>query len=277
MTLPIAAVPYLNAQPLYTDLNRLLPVANLRFLPPAEAARALRTGRCALGLVPVFALLESGTQDLIALPDLGICAKGEVLSVYVAAKKPFDQIKELYLDPESRSSAALVRVLAQQFLPKDLRYLATFPGYEKDIQGERAGLIIGDRALEQMENFPYRLDLGKAWFDYTGLPFVFALWAIRREAVTPEIVAALREAALIGESRKDEIARLWAKAHRQPAIVAENYLQKHIYYRLHEPEHQGLKRFIDFAAALELIHPHREIVFYESTAHHRSSPERKSA
>lgn len=268
--LKIATVPYLNALPLYVGLADLLPEASFEYLPPSEVAKYLRLGKADLGLIPTFSLLEGGMSHLVALPDVGICSYGEVLSVYIGSKVPLQEIKEVYLDPQSRSSVALLRILAPKNLSAKIRYLSTIPGYEKQILGRRAGLVIGDRALKLREEFPFRLDLGKAWRDYTALPFVYALWAIRREKMNEKMVETLRLACQLGKNKLKYIAEQWAQTNQFSKVMAERYLKEHIRYELGPLEHEGLKRFIHLAIALEMAEPQREINFYASSSFDRS-------
>ena len=272
----VAAVPYLNALPLYVGLPKILPEVMIYYLPPVEAAQALRAGKVDIGLIPIFSLLHSGIKDIVALPDLGICCKGEVLSVFIGSRSPLDQINEIYLDPESQTSAALIRILAPEFFSKSVKFLSTLPGYEKEIFGKRAGLIIGDRALKLREQFPYRLDLGKAWNEFTGFPFVFALWAINRENAQPRIVDALRLSAQLGLQKKSEITSNWSKANGVPEIMAKRYLEEHIYYQVGSKEQQGIKHFNHLAIAMNMVQPNREITYYETSGYNRSGIGRKA-
>lgn len=273
--LRVAAVPYLNALPLYVGLPKLIPETQIISLTPAEVSQALKNNKVDLGIIPVFSLLNSGMNHILALPDLGICSQGEVLSVYLGAKKSFNEIKDIYLDPESKTSAALTRILSPICLSQKISFLSTLPGYEKEIQNKRAGLIIGDRALLHREAFPYRLDLGKLWLEYTNLPFVFALWAMRREIASERVVKALKISAQLGVQKIEAIAKDWAKKHQVSQIIPERYLKEHIYYQLGPKEHEGLKRFIHLAIALDMIHPQREINYYDTSAHYRSGISRQ--
>lgn len=267
--LRFALVPYLNAQPLYEGLQELLPSAQVRHLPPAGVAKALRNHQADVGLVPVFSLFDPGMEDFICLPDTGICAKGEVISVYLAARKPFSEIREIVLDPESRSSAALLRILAPYYFSKDIKFFHTLPGYENEIGGDRAGLIIGDRALKMTEQFPYRLDLSKAWHEFSGFPFVFAVWAIRRNCVSEELVQVLKTTKFNGMQHLDRIAFEWAKANQVAYEIPYRYLKDHIYYNIGAAEHEGLKRFTHLAIAYEFFPPTKEIHYYDTHAYYR--------
>jgi chorismate dehydratase len=266
----IATVPYLNALPLYVGLQALLENSHFQFLSPSQVAEALRTGKADLGLVPTFSLLQGEVEDLVALPDIGICSHGEVMSVYVGSQVPLHEVEEIYLDPESQSSNALLKILAPVFFSLKIRLLPSFLGYEKEIQGKRAGLLIGDRAFRYREVFPYRLDLGQAWQKYTHLPFVFALWAIRREKISQFLVETLRLAWHLGKRKIPSIAQNWSQAYGLTPALCEQYLREHIHYELGAAEHDGLKRFMHLAIALNLIEPQREIIFYETSGYYRS-------
>ena len=271
--LNLAAVPYLNALPLYEGLEEFLPQAHLIFQSPHQVSQSLRSGRADVGLVPIISLLDPGMHDFVALPDLRIACRGEVLSVYVASKIPLEKITQVYLDPESRSSAALLHILAAQVFPQKIRFLSTVPGYEKEIKGNRAGLIIGDRALSLREVYPYRLDLGQAWEHYTNYPFTFALWAIRRNRLSDSIVEGIRQAAKLGQRRLHEIASLWTRSYDDPNVSfaqANRYLQEHIHYQIGPEEHAGIKRFLHLAVAHNMINPQREIAYYDTSSHYRS-------
>ncbi len=242
----IAGVGFLNAAPLMHGLESD-PDVELFLGPPAEVARRLAEGECDVALVPVAAAANIGEIDLL---DLGIVARGPVRSVVVAAERPIEELERVLLDASSRTSVILTRLLLR-------RPGIAAPPHEviASIEGNVGGLIIGDPALEVEGRFPHVFDLGEAWNQRTGLPFVFAAWAARRGALTEAIVARLRRAAVEGLAAREETATAYARARKHDPERYVSYLRDTISYSIDDAAERGLARFLSDAAAAGLLPP----------------------
>lgn len=180
-------IDYINASPVYYGLDHGLVPEWIEMIegPPAVLNGMVQNRR--LDISPVSsAFYGMNHKELLILPDLSISSHEEVLSVILMSDYPIEELdgKIIVLTQDSATSSALVKLIATQrkvcpkFITKRLRTLDDLPD-EVD-----AAMIIGDAAMTQPweERFKYRIDLGKLWRDTTGLPFVFALWVVRKES-----------------------------------------------------------------------------------------------
>ncbi len=240
----VTAVSYLNTKPLLYGILRS-PVARqlqLSLNIPSACARMLQTGEADLGLVPVAVLPELDEWHLLS--DYCIGANGAVQTVCLFGDRPLEEWTTVYLDYHSRTSVELARLLLRDYWQRpDLRLVPAHPGYEGLLGGNTGGLVIGDRTIALEQRLPFVYDLGEAWMDYTGLPFVFAAWVSRRQL--PEAFVADFNAALhLGVSLIPELKYLLPSPH--PDFDLENYYTHHISYELDEPKRQALRLFLQY-------------------------------
>lgn len=220
----LGSVPYLNARPLTWTIQE--PVA---LLEPSKLAMELAAGRLQAALVPLAEVLENA--DLYHIVDG--CAIGSLLSVYsvvLAHMLPVVRIKTVALDPASKTSNLLLRVLLQ-------KYYRLNPVYVSPDEAAEGQLLIGDPAIAYRQSHPDEryLDLAASWHAHTGLPFVFAVWAVRRDAPYPAALAhKLRTAARTGLDKRHEIAR---------TPFEHRYLTEHLYYHLEVPQKKAIAAF----------------------------------
>ena len=175
--LRIGCVQYLNSRPLICAYDG--PVV---FDHPAVLAQMLRAGELDAALVPVFEAVRDPRYLLV--DDVAVGCDGPVLSVFLAHRGTLRDLRSVALDPASLSSANLLKVLLAEF--HDLH-----PGFGSD--GE-ARLLIGNQAIEfrtaeEGKSDWHFLDLGEEWKRCTGLPFVFAVWAVRAGTADVRAVA----------------------------------------------------------------------------------------
>ncbi len=172
----IVAVSYLNTKPLLYGLLRseLASQIDLELQIPSECARRLKTGEADLGLVPVAIIPELSAPQIVS--DYCIGTKGAVRTVCIFSEKPLEEVERIYLDYHSRTSVELIKILLRDHWRLTPQLAPAHPGFEQEIGGTTAGLVIGDRAIEMEARFPHIYDLGEAWMTHTGLPFVFAAW-----------------------------------------------------------------------------------------------------
>ena len=231
----VGSVPYLNAVPLTRGIED-----QIVFAPPSRLAELLREGKLDAALVSVTEVLFNDSYDV--LDGVAIASLGEVQSVLLAHRKPLEEVHEIFCDPASLTSVNLLKVLlAERGLRPDLSPLANY----HDAPFHDAVLLIGDPAIDFMRaGHPHELwDLGTAWSDLTRLPFVYAVWALRRGlADTSTLCRALRDAKAFGLETLDNI--IASRAEYDPEF-RKDYLSWHIHYHLGSDEKRGLAKFIE--------------------------------
>jgi chorismate dehydratase len=236
MPIRVGTVSYLNSVPLNEGLCDH-PELDLRPYFPSRLAGELADGSLDIGLVPVVEVLRHGGYRIF--PDAAIGCVGEVLSVKLFSDVPIRDIRSVRLDPSSRTSNALTRVLLEGSYALSPRYLdASTPDEPAD-----ATLIIGDPVLRRRAAARAEVDLGQAWYEATGLPFVFAVWAARPEVATSHAAEILAESKRAGVKNIDAIARREAVSRDLDADLCRRYLRDHICFDLGEAQQAGLKWF----------------------------------
>lgn len=205
---------------------------------PALIARMLVADEADLALIPVAVIPALPQAHIIT--DYCIGANGPVASVCIFSEVPMEEISELYLDYQSRTSVALARVLLREYWQTKVRLIdASGDDYEQQIKGTTAAIIIGDRALKQRSRSAYVYDLAAAWVDHTGLPFVFAAW-VSNKPLSPAFVAAFNEANALGlQSLKEVISE-----NEYPFYNLHTYYTQNISYDLTEDKRKGLELFL---------------------------------
>ena len=262
MTAPvrIGAVSYLNSKPLIEGLPELAPEADLILDYPSCLADDLARGELDVALIPSVEYLRNPGYEIVS--DACIAARGPVLSVKLYSRVPFGEIRSLALDEGSRTSAALAQVmLAERFgVRPELERLpvrSTVSSTSAD-----AIVLIGDRAMHPpQENFAATWDLGEEWLAWTGLPFVFAVWATPADTDLGAAEDALYRARDLGVSRLDAIARREAPLLGISEQTAITYLTQNLHFRLGSAERNGLQLFHDLASRLGLAHHEVDLVY----------------
>ncbi len=249
--LRVCAVSYLNTVPLVWGMLRgpQLGLFDLDFRIPSECADRLASGAADIGIVPSFELTR---QDLEVLPGTGIACRGPVRSILLISKRPAAEIRSVALDTSSRTSVQLTRVVLAAKYGVYPEYLPSEPDLDRMLRLADAALIIGDPALHiEPSTLPYHVyDLGAEWFDITGLPMVFAVWAGRRSAVTPDVVEAFHASCRYGMGRLDEIVAAESGRRGFPEPLVHEYLAERIVHELGPEEYQGMRRFLELASEL---------------------------
>src|SRR5438445_13080823 len=227
----IGSVPYLNAVPLTRDLG-----GELIFATPAELAEMLRRDELDAALVSATEVLFNGRYDV--LDGIAVASLGEVKSVLLAHRQPIEEVKEVFCDTASLTSVQLLRVLlAERGLHPEFKPLAN---YDFEALPDFA-LLIGDPALDFLRAPPQHdiWDLGAAWYELTALPFVYAVWALRRGVENAALRRQLREARDVGLDTLDYIIRTRTDYDYD---FRNDYLSWHIHYHLGADEKRGLAR-----------------------------------
>jgi len=211
----VASVGYLNAQPLWNALAGDPGVALEPGLP-TEVARRIAEDEADVGLIPVAAAATIG--ELRVVRGIAIGARGPVRSVVLVSERPLGELTQVALDLSSRTSVVLARLLMRERLGREPK-LVGLPAAEAVafVGGTRGAVVIGDAALAIEGRFPHVLDLGQAWLEWTGLPFVFAAWFGRKGSLSPDAEERLVTAKQDGLGRRDRIADAHAERSGLPA------------------------------------------------------------
>jgi chorismate dehydratase len=230
----IGSVPYLNAAPLTRDLP-----GNLTFAPPSKLAEMLRRDELDAALVSITEVLLNDRYDI--LDGIAIGSLGEVYSVILAHKKPLAEVKEIFCDTASLTSVNLLKVLLAEknLFPKFLSLENYEAAKEKDFV-----LLIGDRAIEFQRSSPAHevFDLGYAWTEMTNLPFVYAVWALRRGIENRELRNELRAAKRFGMETLDYLIETREEFDMD---FRRDYFEWHIHYHLGEDEKRAIAKFCE--------------------------------
>jgi chorismate dehydratase len=242
----VGSVSYLNAVPLTRGLE-----GEVIFATPAKLAEMLRRDELDAALVSVVEVMFNDRYDV--LDGIAIASLGEVKSVLLAHRRPLEEVREVFCDPASLTSVELLRVLfAEHGLKPEFKSL---PSYDFAALPDYA-LLIGDRALDLLLG-PHTheiWDLGAAWFELTQLPFVYAIWALRRGVENSTLRRQLHEARDFGLDTLDSIIRTRTDYDYD---FRKDYLGWYIHYHLGADERRGLARFA------ELLRKHGAAPIYE--------------
>jgi chorismate dehydratase len=287
----VSIVEFLNTAPLVWGFTNgpLQGRYDLSFTVPSLCAEALRAGRVDVAIIP--AVEYQRMDGLVMLPEMAIAAKGEVRSILVLAKKPIESARRIALDTNSRSSVALTRLLCQGLWGIAPEFVDAPPDPTSMLADADAALLIGDPALRvrlkvdalaakqpsgagccggdaSEQPVPgvdvlFVYDVAEQWRKMTGKPCVLAVWAGRREVVTPELVADFQASREYGLSHIGEIAEDAALHLEMPPRYLERYLRENIDFSLDEHNLEGLRNYFELCAEAGLIPRARPIEFAE--------------
>ena len=248
---------YLNSKPLVEGLAEAAPYLRVTYDLPSRLADALAEDRLDVALLPVFELFRQPDWQIVS--DACVACRGPVWSVKLLFRVPPAEVRTLDLDEGSRTSAALAQVLLRrQFgLKPKLGTLPIGSGI-KDSTAD-AVLLIGDRAMFEIREPCVEVwDLGERWWQWTGLPFVFAAWIARSSVdlslVSPELSAARDR----GLTQTDAIVDREAGRLGLEKSLAHDYLRNMLRFRLRKPERRGLAMFYRQCVELSLVAPRKD-------------------
>ena len=267
----IGVVSYLNTRPLVHGLENglLAGRVELWYAPPSRLADRLAEGDLDIALLPVIELAR--IPDLELAPGLAIVCRGATRSVLLVSRVPLDRIRRVALDPESRTSNALVRVLFARVWGGDPAFATGPLDLGLALEDADAAVRIGDKALfEPIPEGCRAFDLGTAWTDATGLPFVFAAWACRPGALDRALYRALHASRREGTARIDDIAQRYEWAGIHDPGVARSYLRENIRYRFGAEELRSLRSFLRAAHEIGIIdrEPQVRLALHRTTTCH---------
>jgi len=247
----ICAVSYLNTAPLVWGLlhGPQRGAADLSFAVPSECARRVVEGEADLGIVPVVEMDRHGLQPF---SELCIACCGEVRSILLFARCPWPEVRTLAADTGSRTSVELARIILRERFHCRPRVHAAPPQLGRMLEEADAALLIGDAALAvdpHTSGLPW-LDLGQEWFELTGLPMVFAVWAGRPSPALDGVDAILEGSFSYGQGNLDAIIKSEARSRGFSAELVARYFERNVTFRLGAPERAGLEGFLAATRAL---------------------------
>ena len=228
----VGSVPYLNGAPLTRGIEDQVILAT-----PAKLAEMLQRDELDAALVSITEVLFTDRYDV--LDGVSVASLGEVKSVLLAHRRPIEEAKEIFCDTASLTSVQLLKVLlAERGLKPEFKPLPSYsdlPDY---------ALLIGDPAIDFLRSSPSHeiWDLGEAWYSMTRLPFVYAVWALRRGIENKSLRDKLREAKEFG---LDTLDYLISSRTEYDLEFRKDYLGWHIHYHLGSDEKRGIARFVE--------------------------------
>jgi len=272
--LKISAISYLNTAPLMWDFEHAEAGADdnfnfhISYTIPSACAEALRAGTADIGIIPAAAYVT--VPDLVILPDVAIAARRAVRSILLVSKGPVDrlskqslwkQVRTVELDSSSMTSVVLTKILFAKWLGGAREYKPMAPDLDAMLGECDAALLIGDPALQVDRTRYFTLDLAEEWVARTGKSFVFAFWAIRKQALAGRNGAAIAE--VFKKSRDhglspknlEAIAQEWAPRLALTVEIIRVYLTHSIHYYLDPPCLEGLELYYRLGAEVGALPP----------------------
>jgi chorismate dehydratase len=242
----VGIVNYLNTKPLIYGLEKepVNEMIELIGAYPAKLARMLADDEIDVGLIPVAAIPQLPSYHIVGSYCIG--TEGEIASVCLFSEVPMHNIKKVYLDYQSRSSVALLKWLMKESWGINPEIIeAKDETYLEEIKGTTAGLVIGDRALQQRKVSTFIYDLGSEWRSITGLPFVFAAW-VSTKPLPEDFIRIFDQANSIGLEHIDEIVANTVF----DLYDLKKYYTLHLSYRLDDRKREGMDRFLSAIGAV---------------------------
>jgi predicted solute-binding protein len=251
----------LNVRPLVYGLEARPDLVTVRYDVPSVCAALLAHGEIDLGMVPSISYLDRPADRIV--PGVCIGSDGPVASVALFTTKPLGEVRSIALDTSSRTSAMLLRILCARRFGIAPEWTAHEPDLDGMLARADAALLIGDPALfAKPARGVRKIDLGDAWTDLTGLPFVWAFWAGAANAAGPEVVALLQHAAVTGMAHSDEVADAYCAEAPERRPLAREYLRRNLMFEFTARARQGLEAYYREAASLGLIGSAGQVNFF---------------
>ncbi|MEE8169782.1 MAG: menaquinone biosynthesis protein [Phycisphaerae bacterium] len=254
----LGVVSYLNALPLIEGLDAE-PGCALRPAVPSALLSLLLSDDVDAALLPIVDLYR-GPIRLRIISDGCIACDGETMTVRVFSKAPPDRVTRLQADTDSHTSIVLARLVWRELYGRALEVRPRNAPNESFAPERDAVLLIGDKVVtDRPRGFGFEVDLGAAWKHLTGLPMVFAVWAVRDNRLdaeeTERIALMLSSARERGIARASTIAEREGPRHGWPVELARHYLTRALCYTLDERMQSAMKRFASMASEAGLIEP----------------------
>ena len=236
----ISAVSYTNTKPFILGIERsgLFEDIDLSLDIPSDCAQKLIEGKVDIGLIPVAAIPHVKGANIVT--DYCIGSVGAVNSVFIFSNVPYQEIRTVRLDRQSRTSNNLAKVLLKFHWKQEVDFV-------NDASSEADAIVlIGDRTFGQKEKFKYAYDMGEEWLNFTGLPFTYAAWVANKE-ISPTFISSFNAALKLGLSQRTELI---AQLPKQDDFDLDDYLMHKLDFDLTADKRVALDKFLGYVTAL---------------------------
>ncbi len=286
--LRIAAISYLNTAPLMwdfehggggksvdkdADTNKDTDY-EISYTLPSECAQSLASATADIGIIPAAAYTT--IPDLAIIPGVAIAARRAVRSILLVSKMQLEDVRTVALDTSSMTSVALTKILFAKWLGGPRDYSAMHPDLDDMLAKCDAALLIGDPALKIDRAHYTTLDLAEEWQKQTGMPFVFAFWAIRNQSLAGRESRTISEAFIrsrdhgVRPENLEVIAEEWAPRLNLTLEFVRTYLARSIHYYLDPPSLEGLHLYYRLGAETGALPAAPPLAFVEAAANQSS-------
>jgi chorismate dehydratase len=240
----ISAVSYLNSKPFIYGLENsdIRSQIDLQLDIPSVCAQKLLDEKVDIGLIPVAVIPKLPEHYIIS--DYCIGAEGKVASVMLYSDVPLNKIENVFLDYQSRTSVTLVQVLAKHFWKITPTWINAEAGFENNVSGNSAAVIIGDRTFGLEGKYKYSYDLSEEWQKFTGLPFVFACWVANKE-LPADFLNSFNTALKWGISKMPQLITEIENSGTYPTNI-DFYLNHNISYDFNDRKKKALELFLSY-------------------------------
>ena len=263
--LTVAASTYLNSAPLIWSFLHGPQREQLKLIDavPAQCAQLLREAAVDVALIPVIEYQRIPNISLIANVCVG--SKTEVRSVLLVSKEAeIERIESVALDESSRTSAALLKIIFREFLRHEASWKSSTPDLHDMLRENDAALIIGDPAMTFAREGLHIWDMAALWQKYTGLGFVFAMWAVKTEETERAKRVDFTRARDEGVAQIESIVDYYLARMPLSRNELRSYLTENIAFELDDQMRQGLELYFKLAAKHDLIDSAKEPFFVDA-------------
>jgi chorismate dehydratase len=238
----ISAVSYTNTKPFIYGIEHsgFINKIDLSLDIPADCAQKLIDDRADIGLIPVAAILNLPEWQIVS--DYCIGATGAVNSVFIFSNCDIKDVKRVQLDPQSRSSNNLAKVLLKNYFKISPELIVNADDYSASTEPETAFVQIGDRTFGKKDKYAFAYDLAEEWQNFTGLPFVFAAW-VANKSIPQAFMDDFNNALKYGLDNRE---KLFAELPQRADFDIQDYLLHKIDFSLTDKKKQALHLFLDY-------------------------------
>ncbi|MDB5287022.1 MAG: radical protein [Mucilaginibacter sp.] len=242
----ISAVSYTNTKPFLYGLQHsaIIDQIDLSLDIPSDCAQKLIDDKVDIGLIPVAATLNLPQWEIVSAYCIG--AVGAVNSVFIFSNCDIKDVKCVQLDPQSRTSNNLAKVLLKNFWKIQPELIIGAADYSQSADNQIAFVQIGDRTFGKTNQYPFVYDLAEEWQKFTGLPFVFAAW-IANKPIPAGFIQEFDKALKFGLGHRKELLK---ELPQRTDFDLEDYLMHRLDFDLTEDKKKALYLFLDYIKAL---------------------------
>jgi chorismate dehydratase len=248
----ISAVSYLNTLPFLYGIKNSSVLKDFVFQLdiPSVCASKLIKNEVDIALIPVAAI--PSVKNPYFISDYCLGAKNKVRTVLLLSDVPLQEIESVLLDYQSRTSVNLVKILASKLWEINPEWIDAKVGFENEISGTTAGVVIGDRAFTMSHKYQYVFDLSEEWHKLTKLPFVFATW-LSNKPIKKEFIDTFNQALKFGIDNVEAVVSQFYNTSPDSKIDLEQYLTSNIDFVLDNDKKQSIKLFYEYLVELGLL------------------------